>query len=453
MTPRQIADHPPDAPACGCGTPGEGALDRARARMRRTGQWNPSQAMGRRWPIGCVALEITQRCNLDCTLCYLSDSAEAVKDLPLQEVYRRIDQIFLTYGAGTNVQVTGGDPTLRKREELVAIVRRVASLGMRPSLFTNGIKATRDLLAELAEAGLVDVAFHVDLTQERKGFETEAALNAVRAAYIERARGLGVMVVFNTTIFDGNAHEVEGLARFFAANADVVGLASFQMQAETGRGALGGRQAELTPDALQDAIEQGLGCCLPTGAVRPGHAECNRYGIVLTCGGRTVPIVARDAFAGEMLEATIGLDPDRRAPARAAAQIARWLLRRPMLAARAVAWAAARAWALRAGLRHGRPRKLTFFIHNFMDARRLDPDRIEACVFAVAGANGMTPMCLHNARREAAILAPVRLETDEGARYWDPSTGETHAQPTSEPTPLTRKTARGARRLALKEAP
>ena len=52
----------------------------ARARMEATGQWHPRQSMGRRWAIGCVALEITQRCNLDCTLCYLSDHSEAVKE-------------------------------------------------------------------------------------------------------------------------------------------------------------------------------------------------------------------------------------------------------------------------------------------------------------------------------------------------------------------------------------
>jgi len=46
------------------------ALAAARLRMLATGQWTASQLMGRRWPIGCVALEITQRCNLDCTACY-----------------------------------------------------------------------------------------------------------------------------------------------------------------------------------------------------------------------------------------------------------------------------------------------------------------------------------------------------------------------------------------------
>src|SRR5262252_2824769 len=111
----------------------------------------PNQILGRRSTIGCVALEITQRCNLDCTLCYLSESAESVKDLPLEVLFERIDRIRETYGPGIGVQVTGGDPTLRRRDELVAIVRRAAEAGLRPALMTNGIRATRDLLRELAD--------------------------------------------------------------------------------------------------------------------------------------------------------------------------------------------------------------------------------------------------------------------------------------------------------------
>ena len=71
------------------------ALLQARSRMAATGQWTGSQFMGRRWPIGCVALEITQRCNLDCTACYLSENSESVKDLPLDEVRALRDEIDL----------------------------------------------------------------------------------------------------------------------------------------------------------------------------------------------------------------------------------------------------------------------------------------------------------------------------------------------------------------------
>src|ERR1700738_359837 len=92
------------------------ALDRTRRRMGKF--FRENQVLGRRNAIGCVALEITQRCNLDCTLCYLSESSERVKDIPLAEVFRRLDGILERFGAPTAVQITGGDPTLRKREEL-----------------------------------------------------------------------------------------------------------------------------------------------------------------------------------------------------------------------------------------------------------------------------------------------------------------------------------------------
>src|SRR5262249_1928303 len=219
----------------------------------------PNQVLGRRSTIGCVALEITQRCNLDCTLCYLSESSEAVRDLPLEVLFARIDRIRQIYGPGVGVQVTGGDPTLRKREELIAIVRPSSGRGLRPSLMTNGIRASRDLLAELVGAGLFDVAFHVDTTQRRKTYASEESLNAVREEYIERVRGLPVAVIFNTTVHAGNLEEVPMLARFFLRRSEVVGMASFQVQAVTGRGEWRERSPAVTPEAIAEGIQKGTG--------------------------------------------------------------------------------------------------------------------------------------------------------------------------------------------------
>src|SRR5260370_37978820 len=100
----------------------------------------PNQVLGRRSTIGCVALEVTQRCNLDCTLCYLSEKSESVKDVPIDVIFERIDRIRQLYGPGGGVQVTGGDPTLRRRDGLGAIVARGSGGGLRASLFTDGIQ-------------------------------------------------------------------------------------------------------------------------------------------------------------------------------------------------------------------------------------------------------------------------------------------------------------------------
>src|SRR5215467_1710847 len=308
MTPSEIRDVMPVAEPGSHGA----ALAAARRRMVAAGQWNAGQFMGRRWPIGCVALEITQRCNLDCTACYLSEHSEAVKDIPLEELFRRIDLIFDHYGPHTNVQVTGGEPTLRKREELVAIVRRVSHKGMRPALFTNGIRAKRELLVELVEAGLVDVAFHVDMTQGRKGYESESALNAVRQEYVERARGLPLSVMFNTTIFDRNFEETPAIVRFFVHNCDVVRLASFQLQAQTGRTILGRRSDAITIQSLQEQIEKGTTSSISFDTLRVGHSHCNRYGMIFVANNRAYDALDDRRFLEAMLERMPLLSFDRR---------------------------------------------------------------------------------------------------------------------------------------------
>jgi len=410
---------------------GETELAAARQRMVATGQWTPRQYMGRRWPIGCVALEITQRCNLDCTACYLSEHSEAVRDLPLAEIYRRIDTIFDHYGPNTDVQVTGGDPTLRRRDELIAIVRRIREKGMRPTLFTNGIRARRDLLQALVDAGLVDVAFHVDMTQQRRGYASESALNALRQDYIERARGLALPVMFNTTVFDGNFDQIPEVVRFFVRNSDAVRLASFQLLAATGRGVLGGRTPRITMAAMRRQIELGAGTPLSFDTAHIGHARCNRYAMALVINGKAYDLLDDPELFADILGHTAQVQFDRRKPARAVAAFVRGVLRSRRLTLRGVRWLTRMTWKARADLMRSRGRidKLSFFLHDFMDACSLEQDRIDACVFTVATGRGPVSMCLHNARRDDFILQPVRIGGERGDRFWDPLSGGISRRP------------------------
>lgn len=456
LTAAEIKAYRPDRPGPDAAT----MVAQARRVMAETGQWTPRQMMGRRWAIGCVALEITQRCNLDCSLCYLSDHAEAVKDVPLEELWRRIDTIRAMYGPGINVQVTGGDPTLRQRAELVQIVRRLHERGLWPALFTNGIKATRDLLRELKAAGLVDVAFHVDTTQDRKGYETEADLNAVRRDYIERARGLGLAVYFNTTVHDGNVHELPDLARFFIEHSDVVDLASFQLQADTGRGTQRARGEAISLASVARQLGNGTDAGLDFEGNSIGHTECNRYAMTLVANKRLYNLFEDQAFADEMLDRTSTLWLDRTQKTRSALRFAGFLCRNPLLTLRGLRWLASLGWRMRRDLVAGRGRvsKLSFFLHNFMDAEHLECDRVKACAFKVQTADGPISMCLHNAKRDDFILRPIELATAGGPRFWDPLTGKTAAAPPAprrvvQPAKLLKGRVRAAALEAASKAP
>jgi len=398
-------------------------IGRMAKRMRDAGQWSPAQMAGRRWAMGCVSLEITQRCNLDCSLCYLSDTAEMQRDVPIEELFRRIDDIARQFGPNTDVQISGGDPTLRDRGELSEIVRYVRSHRLRASLFTNGILLDRDWLIQLADDGLNDVAFHVDLTQGRKGYASEKELNALRLRYIKMARGLPLSVIFNTTVFAGNRHEISALANFFVKHSDVVRFASFQLGANTGRGAVaGGGGVPITQEEVCEAIGRGAAVPLNFDALHAGHGRCNRYAVLLTVGDRRFDAFADGSFAAHVMRETADAVLARDQGMRGAWALAGAVLRRPSLwggfarHAASMIWHSRGEW-LRGGLHVPSVGKISFFTHSFMDACSLEADRIDACVFMAATVDGPMSMCAYNAQRDRYLLKPIDLG---GGRLWQP---------------------------------
>lgn len=386
--------------------------------LQSCGEYSAGQTAGRFYPVACVALEVTQRCNLDCTLCYLSDRAEMTFDPPLSVMFARLATIRSHYGTGVSVQLTGGDPTLRKIEDLEALCREIRHLGMRSCLMTNGIRANRAFLTRLAAAGLDDLAFHVDMTQERKGFASEAELNTVRRAYISRARGLGLRILFNTTVFGGNFDEVPKLARFLR-DCPEVAFVSFQMQADTGRGVLRTRPGAITQDSVARAIEAGYETPLHFEAAAVGHSKCNRYASVVRAGGRAASLLSNQTLVHRVIEALEDVDDQKGAHIRIRPTLLRMIRRHPLLAVRALGQLGLSVARLGSGLLRGPVRRQAVFIHNFMAADDLEEDRCAACVFMVATANGPLSMCAHNAQRDFHLASPDRINGPKGTSWWN----------------------------------
>ncbi len=401
------------------------SLQHARQRIKKAGYWSSNQQMGNRWPIGCVALEITQRCNLDCTICYLSEKSKAVKDLPLEAVFRRIELIYKHYGKNTDVQITGGEPTLRKKDELLAIVNYVCLLGMRPTLMTNGIEVTRSLLKELIEAGLVDIAFHVDTTQKRNGYTTEVELNKIRQQYIEHAKGLPLSVIFTVTVFNENFNEIPAIICFAKNNIDVVRTVSFQIQAVTGRGVQKKRDPAITPTTVLKQIEKGAGTSINFNASLVGHPACSRYGKCLEVNENLYDFFDDTAFIGRMQSATAHLAWDRSYPMQAVKNFLKWFVKNPKHIYAGIKWAGKKLWKIKKDLiaSKGRIRSISFIVHNFMDACALEHDRIHSCAFKIITRDGLLPMCIHNAQRDSYILQPTEIPMKENTKFRMPLNG------------------------------
>ena len=391
-------------------------ISETRERMQHV--FTPNQVLGRTRAIGCVAIEITQRCNLDCTLCYLSEHSEDVDDIPIEIIFKRLDEVKQKYGAGTNVQITGGDPTLRKHVELIEIVEYASSLGLFPALFTNGIAASRKLLKQLAAVGLTEVAFHVDLTQEREGYANELELNAIRLEYIERARGLGINVLFNTTVFKDNFDEVPALAKFFLSQTDVVSFASFQLQADTGRGVLRQREDVINIENIRKRIHSGIQQDLTWDVAQIGHPKCHSYSPNFVVNGKPYAIMEDKQLMIDFLRDAKSLRAlERVSPLQLSWRCLKIFARKPIWVVRLTRFVFNHLWQVKKDLLKAKFKvnRISFFVHNFMDAKNLDQERVDACSFMVATNEGPVSMCAHNAKRDEYILQPLEFYKKDGS--------------------------------------
>jgi len=387
----------------------------------------PNQSLGQRKAMGCVSLEITQRCNLDCTLCYLSEMSESTLDIPMAELKRRADEILYNYGPNAQVQISGGDPTLRKEEELIEIVRYCSALTLQPALLTNGIKATRALLKKLAAVGLRDVAFHVDMTQNlrdknKRLYASEEELNVIRKEYIERARGLGLAVIFNTTLCRTNFHELPMLVKFFIENADGVGMCSFQLGADTGRGVLHGRPDAIEPRNIIRIINETIGREINFDVVDIGHPSCNRIGYAFACNGNAYDLWHDPEIINRLYDDFQGISLDRGNPKQAVKTIALHILQHPQIIAKGFPFLVKHLWRMKWDLLRSRFKvhKLSFMIHDFMHADCLDPERIDNCSFMVMTPDGPMSMCLHNAQRDYYITKELKVNADGNEQFFNP---------------------------------
>lgn len=185
----------------------------------------------------CMLLELTNRCNLRCPVCFASAGEREPRDLSLEEICRQYDYL-LSHGGPFNIQLSGGEPTMR--DDLPEIISLGRKMGF-PffQLNTNGLRLARETgYAEtLKQAGLDTVFLQFDgVTDEPYEILRGRKLMEEKERAIENCAGAGLGIVLVPVIAAGvNEDQIGDILKFAMARMPAVRGVHFQPLSYFGR--------------------------------------------------------------------------------------------------------------------------------------------------------------------------------------------------------------------------
>jgi uncharacterized radical SAM superfamily Fe-S cluster-containing enzyme len=190
---------------------------------------------------GLAIIDVTNRCNLRCPVCFANAAAAGYVYEPTREqigeMIRNLRQNKPV--PATALQFSGGEPTIR--EDLPELVQMAKELGFRHvEVNTNGIRLAQsvDYCKSLNEAGVSTVYLQFDgLTDDVYKFSRGVDLLETKMKAIQNLREAGVdSIVLVVTLVKGvNDHQIGDIINFAVENFDVIRCVNVQPVSLCGR--------------------------------------------------------------------------------------------------------------------------------------------------------------------------------------------------------------------------
>jgi hypothetical protein len=248
----------------------------------------------------CVLLEVTQRCNLNCSFCFASSGGED-KDPPLGKIREWLE--ILAEAGKPFIHISGGEPTVR--EDLPEIIRMAAEMGFPYiQLNTNGIRLSQEpgYAEKLREAGLSSVFMQFDGTTDEIYKKLRGrGLFAEKENAIKNCGEANLGIVLVPTVVPGvNSGNIGEIVRYGLSKAPDVRGIHFQPVSYFGRYPVAPSDNDriTLPEVLREIEHQTVGCIkvehfAPSGC---DHARCGFHGdfVVMPDGSAKQLTVRRD---------------------------------------------------------------------------------------------------------------------------------------------------------------
>ncbi|MGI0135292.1 MAG: radical SAM protein [Candidatus Micrarchaeaceae archaeon] len=363
---------------------------------------------------GLAILEVTERCNLTCPMCY-AYSSPSERDYSLEEIEKRLDQLIEVEGKGISLQISGGEPSVRKDlEQIAAMVQRKGFGHL--EMVSNGIRLAReaDFAEKLVKWGFTSVYLQFDSTRPEDIVKLRGEdlwdVRVKALAALERAKLPSTLAV---ALYDGlNSDQIQQIVQVAWQHPTTVCAIAFQAATPFGRFEVAGQQRTprklRMPEILQ-LIEDQTG--IPQSLFFPvgeGSPLCNAFTLLKYTKEGYKPIAPN--FTLEEFMSVMGDHPN---------MTLRMLTRgRAALLPQLVTNIGGSLKLIRTLWPHigtdpsfwTNHKTLTLYVKPFMDESDLDMSRIERCCFHNASPRGVMSFCALNAR-----VRPTQPRADESA--------------------------------------
>lgn len=244
----------------------------------------------------CVLLEVSRRCNLNCSFCFAHEGRER-EDPPFEDLCRAVSEIYM-HGKPL-LQLSGGEPTLR--DDLPELIGYAKKLGYSfVQLNSNGLRLAEDkaYVRALAENGLSFVFLQFDGTDDEVFKKLRGrSLLEIKERAIENCGSFGIGVTLVPTVVKGvNDDQIARIIEWGVSRSPVVRGVHFQPVSYFGKIPVEPSDGQrYTLDELIYALKNDAK--LPPRSIRPSscdHPLCGLHAAYYVEEGKLIPSVAHE---------------------------------------------------------------------------------------------------------------------------------------------------------------
>ena len=339
----------------------------------------------------CVLLDITGKCNLNCSFC-LANRCNRDNDPSFEEICKSLDEIIEK--GKSLVQLSGGEPTTSN--DLPEIIKYAKDAGAKyVQLNSNGVRLGMEpeYAEKLAQAGLSFVFMQFDGTYDEifKKLRNRPLLEIKKQAIENCAKfNIGVTLV-PTLVRDVNIYNIGEMIRFAISQSPKVRGIHFQPVSYFGKiPQLPDNRDRITLDELVYEIENQSDKMVKATDLLPSrcdHALCGFHGDFVVNLGQLISISSRSTTARPCCCSPDAAEKNREFVAR------RW--QRPSISLNNLIPEESDLKNMEYFLQTVKTHGFTITSMAFQDAGNIDFSRLRKCSFHVYEKGKLSPFCAH----------------------------------------------------------